>query len=669
MDQDDLTTAYLPGGALKIRVGRGHPAYPAVAALLAGARQTAAVSDAAVAMSAADASDQDTAVAATVDAAATGELAAAYANLWNALEAAGEEIPDAEFQAARDELAGGNVILYFDHDADDGQMCWKVRRAEPDDGDPVQMSAARAIGYTKANPLELAGKRYWGGMWIPAEALKSATPEQLAQVEKRNGELQTAAKNRRMARGPVDHDAVQSKLAKHAAKHDLARPENAEHLRSAKLMYHALRRHHGDLIGHRIEELAEQTQRALKATPRGGGGKEQREHLERQLAKLHAAMEWHKAGGLPVARAKKAAQAREPAKPQQPQPVAQPRPQTKPRPQPKPKEQPHASETRKQPQGDQQQHQDRDGGGQAAETGRGNRPQQGGQEQQGQRQGKKVAAAPSPSEPDEIDLTSVPEPPEEDESKSEKDEHEQVRRHLPTVARSIGTFRSRSLPLRERTQRLADLDTTVLDPVSIAGDLDVGGGNNEMLRNIAGAANASKSHYQDPKAHLESIDKRLDVYAAALRKAADKGKTYDGYAQKITPDALRAAADVYQREGKQAVEQIAESWGVKLDHKTEREKPATAAGPSWAKDVINLAEQQKRKNPFKRLELPDVYKQVKAKHPDLTIGQFQAGLKGLHDSKQIRLGPFTQARALIPDPAHAIHHNNEFKWYLGTKDQ
>src|SRR5579862_4538789 len=277
MKSSDLCAKIDPDGTIIVRISPAYPLYLEMLAYVGAAKQRAIQQDAAapVGMSAAPAAP----IVEKVPGDPYRELAELYASLWNSLEAQGEEVPDAELQAAGDELADGSWIVVFENGR------WSAQQAKPDES-PVEMSAG-----PKRAPrggVSIAGKFYRGGLWIPGDALAKASPEQLAQIDAHNDDQAKAAADKRRARGPVDVEGLHAKLQHHAAAHDLQHPSNKEHLRSAKLMYHALQRHHGELSIHRIEELTDQAQRALDGLPEDEHG--QREYWTRQLAKLHHAL-------------------------------------------------------------------------------------------------------------------------------------------------------------------------------------------------------------------------------------------------------------------------------------------------------------------------------------------------------------------------------------------
>jgi hypothetical protein len=84
----------------------------------------------------------------------------------------------------------------------------------------------------------------------------------------------------------------------------------------------------------------------------------------------------------------------------------------------------------------------------------------------------------------------------------------------------------------------------------------------------------------------------------------------------------------------------------------------------WSEDVIRLAGEQKKRDPFQRLTLPQVFDHLRGKFPGLTLGQFHDGLRRLQDERRIRLGPFTQALATLDDPRNALFLDREVKYYV-----
>ncbi len=83
--------------------------------------------------------------------------------------------------------------------------------------------------------------------------------------------------------------------------------------------------------------------------------------------------------------------------------------------------------------------------------------------------------------------------------------------------------------------------------------------------------------------------------------------------------------------------------------------------------VADMAAQDKA-NPFRQPKIADVYKSVKAKHPDLSMADFQAVLARGHAAGHVRLGAFTQAAKDIPDSdiASVLPMDGELKLYASV---
>lgn len=127
-------------------------------------------------------------------------------------------------------------------------------------------------GYTKANPLMIAGRPFIGGQWIPAEYLAQLSGEQKAQIEEKEKAVATRKEEKRAAwRGkPVDVGGFKQRVGEH--KGEVA---DDRQMKKAKASFRILGRIHQDYILHRLEEIEDQTRRGLaynkkllaKATP------------------------------------------------------------------------------------------------------------------------------------------------------------------------------------------------------------------------------------------------------------------------------------------------------------------------------------------------------------------------------------------------------------------
>ena len=83
----------------------------------------------------------------------------------------------------------------------------------------------------------------------------------------------------------------------------------------------------------------------------------------------------------------------------------------------------------------------------------------------------------------------------------------------------------------------------------------------------------------------------------------------------------------------------------------------------WLDEVVGMVDEQQRRNAYQRLTLPEIYEKLRSRHPELSLGQYQDGLRQLHEAKRIRLGPYTQALATLPDPRNALYLDREVKYY------
>ncbi len=93
-----------------------------------------------------------------------------------------------------------------------------------------------------------------------------------------------------------------------------------------------------------------------------------------------------------------------------------------------------------------------------------------------------------------------------------------------------------------------------------------------------------------------------------------------------------------------------------------------AAPPSarlaWLDEVVQLAAEQKQRDRYNPLTLPQAYRALQGKHPGLTLGEYHEGLRTLRDQGRIRLGPYTRALATIEDPRNALFLDGEVMYYV-----
>ncbi len=82
--------------------------------------------------------------------------------------------------------------------------------------------------------------------------------------------------------------------------------------------------------------------------------------------------------------------------------------------------------------------------------------------------------------------------------------------------------------------------------------------------------------------------------------------------------------------------------------------PEGAAGTiPWAQDVLDSLEKRRAGGLSGACPLPEMYAAIRGKQSDLSVPDFQSGLRQLHARGLVRLLPFEGAGAL-PEPEHAL---------------
>jgi hypothetical protein len=93
--------------------------------------------------------------------------------------------------------------------------------------------------------------------------------------------------------------------------------------------------------------------------------------------------------------------------------------------------------------------------------------------------------------------------------------------------------------------------------------------------------------------------------------------------------------------------------------------PATpASSANWLDDVLKMVTEQRQRDRYQPLALPDVFARLQQARPTITLGQFHDGLRALRDQGRIRLVPFTRALATIDDPRNALFLDGEVMYYV-----
>jgi hypothetical protein len=149
---------------------------------------------------------------------------------------------------------------------------------------------------------------------------------------------------------------------------------------------------------------------------------------------------------------------------------------------------------------------------------------------------------------------------------------------------------------------------------------------------------------------VTDLGKRLEKVEAAM-----KNQGQEGLAEKID----QAFASLQKRLEKPISLPTAQSMPISS-------QPVKVPGKSadWSEEVIRMVMEQKQRNSFQRLTLPQIFDQLRTRHPDMTLGQFHDGLRRLQDERRLRLGPYTQALATLDDPRNALFLDREVKFYV-----
>lgn len=171
------------------------------------------------------------------------------------------------------------------------------------------------------------------------------------------------------------------------------------------------------------------------------------------------------------------------------------------------------------------------------------------------------------------------------------------------------------------------------------------------------------------------------VYAKGGKGKTDLSKEWAGLAKAVSDlgKRLEKVETALQNQGQEGlVEKIDQAFAA-LQKRLEKPLTITsvqsapiasqppklpAKADEWGEEVIRMVAEQKQRNSFQRLTLPQIFEKLRPKHPDLTLGLFHDGLRRLQDEKRLRLGPYTQALATLDDPRNALFLDREVKFYV-----
>lgn len=172
------------------------------------------------------------------------------------------EIPDGELHTVDQELARGSHIVNWNEDAGKWEVLSPSSHAALD-------ALLEAVHRAPKGGVTIKGTKFGGGMFILAADYAAASDQEKAAIDN----PAKAAAEKRKGRDP---SKLREKLKPHAH-HDLTAQEKT----AARRSLNALKRHHGELTAHRLDELAEELQAEFDRTPAEDPGR--RQHLSRRL--------------------------------------------------------------------------------------------------------------------------------------------------------------------------------------------------------------------------------------------------------------------------------------------------------------------------------------------------------------------------------------------------
>jgi hypothetical protein len=83
----------------------------------------------------------------------------------------------------------------------------------------------------------------------------------------------------------------------------------------------------------------------------------------------------------------------------------------------------------------------------------------------------------------------------------------------------------------------------------------------------------------------------------------------------------------------------------------------------WAADALAYLDRRRATGANGECPLPELYAALAAKHADLSLIDFQDGLRRLQGERVLRLQPFIGAPADLPQPEYAIFDNGALHYY------
>jgi hypothetical protein len=92
-----------------------------------------------------------------------------------------------------------------------------------------------------------------------------------------------------------------------------------------------------------------------------------------------------------------------------------------------------------------------------------------------------------------------------------------------------------------------------------------------------------------------------------------------------------------------------------------------AGNDAWTEQALALLGRWQASGASEDYPLPELYRQLQASAPDLTIGRFHDALRRLHDQERIYLHPWTGPLHDLPEPPYALLIGHEIAYYASTR--
>lgn len=104
------------------------------------------------------------------------------------------------------------------------------------------------------------------------------------------------------------------------------------------------------------------------------------------------------------------------------------------------------------------------------------------------------------------------------------------------------------------------------------------------------------------------------------------------------------------------------------DHKPTSNGNGNGNGTTtWTMDAVAILTEWQSANSGEDCPLPELFRHVRSRHTNLTIGQFHDGLRQLHDHETIYLHPWTGPLYAMPEPPVALMIGHEIAYYASLR--